>query len=175
MTDAAVFEALFLRGGDVPPGLRAALLGVGVDLDALAPRYPSSTWTAAVDLARSYLAPGAGSIAAAERELGRRCTAGYLTTVTGRLLAEALPVMTFESVLARLGRYVRMGRDDIVVDVVESGPGRARLIVTDTQATRPWFFVGLVEAGLELLDTPFQVSLEPLSGLQFALVVTWAR
>jgi hypothetical protein len=58
--------------------------------------------------------------------------------------------------------------------VVESGPGRARLTVTDRVAMRPWFFVGLVEAGLDRLGTPFRVELEPLSDLHFAIVVTWA-
>lgn len=100
-TQASFFEARFLHGLDTPGELAAALAEIGVDLADLAPRYPSTVWTAAIDLARSYLYATAPSIETADRELGRKFLAGFLRTVPGRLLAAVLPFMTAHSLLLR--------------------------------------------------------------------------
>lgn len=173
-TDGSVFEALFLRGVDTPADLREALLGIGVDLSALQPRYPSMLWIAAIDLARGYLYPTSTSLEPAERELGRKFFAGYLRTVSGKLLGAVLPFMTIASVLHRLPRYVRMGRDDLQIEVREEAPGRVRLLVSDPATARPWFFVGLVEAGLDRLTTPYLLELTSVDAFRFEALVTWS-
>ena len=174
ITEGLVFEALFLRGLDTPPELRRALSGIGVDLDQLAPRYPSTLWIASIDLARSYLYPHASSSEAAERELGRKFMAGFFRTVTGRVLAAVLPFMTISSVAQRLPRYYRMGRNDFVMDVEEVGPREVRIHVADPATARPWFFAGMTEAGLERVGAPFRLEMMPRDTWRFEVSLSWS-
>jgi uncharacterized protein (TIGR02265 family) len=170
-TDASAFEALFIRGVSPPPDLRIALLGIGVDLDGLEMRYSSVQWIAAIDLGRSYLFPGAPSVDEAERELGRKFTAGFLRTLPGRLLGAVLPFMTPESIVHRLPRYVRMGRDDLDLAVERLGERLWRIVITDPATARPNFFAGMMEAGLERLSTPSSVEVQELDELRFELLL----
>ncbi len=173
-TEGFVFESFFLRGLDTPPELRRALLGIGVDLDALLPRYPSPVWIASIDLARSYLYASASSLETAERELGRKFVAGYFRTVVGRMLSAVLPFMTPSSLMHRLPRYVRMGRSDLEIDVEDQSPTSTRLTVADPATARPWFFAGMVEAGLERLGSPCRLNVVQRDTWRFELLVTWS-
>lgn len=173
-TEAFVFESFFLRSLDTPAELRRALLGTGVELDALLARYPSPVWIAAIDLARSYLYAGSSSLEAAERELGRKFLAGYFRTVTGRILSAVLPLMTPSALMQRLPRYVRMRRSDLQIDVEDQGPGVTCLRVCDPATARPWFFAGMVEAGLERLGSPCRLTVVPRDAWRFELLVTRA-
>lgn len=172
-TQAAFFEALFLYGVDTPPELAATLAGIGVDLAELAPRYPSTVWNAAIDLARSYLYATASSKETADRELGRKFLAGFLRTVPGRLLLAVLPFMTARSLLLRSNRYVRLGRDDLTIEFEEGREGGVRLLVVDPATARPFFFAGAVEAALDRTSTATRLIIEPVDAWRFELHVTW--
>ncbi len=173
-SDGLLFEALFLRGVQVTPDLRTALLGIGVDLDRLERRYPSPVWLAAIDLARSYLYAGRLSTHDADHELGRKFLSGFLRSGSGRLLAAVLPFMTIERVLERLPRYVQMGRDDLDVEVTFLEPNLVTIDVVQPTEARPWFFAGMVEAGLDRLSRPHGITVEPGDEYSFSLVVRWA-
>jgi uncharacterized protein (TIGR02265 family) len=165
-TSALAFEGLFLRGLEPSEDLRLALGGIGVELDALEPRYPSTVWIAAIDLARSYLAGVSGDPDVTERLLGRACFDGALRTLSGRLLAVTIPLMTVRSILARLELYLRMGRDDLSVDFHEDAAGYC-LRVTDPATARPQFFAGLVEAALDLTGGRYALTVEPVDECRF--------
>lgn len=173
-TEAAVFEALFLHGLNAPPELVAGLTGIGVDLANLKPKYPSTTWIAAVDVARSYLYPDASSKETADRELGRKFLAGYLRTIPGRLVSAVLPFMSGRSLILRTGRYVRMGRDDMTIEFEEGRDGSVRLLVVDPATARPHFFQGALEAALDRTATASRVSLEQVDAWRFELHVRFA-
>lgn len=173
-TEASFFEALFLHGVECPPELVAALAGIGVELGSLKPRYPSTTWIAAIDLARSYLYPQASSKETADRELGRKFLAGFLRTLPGRLIGAVLPFMTGRSLLMRAGRYSRMGRDDLTVEFEEGAAGAVRLLVVDAATARGHFFQGAVEAALDRTATPTRVVLEPVDAWRFELHIRFA-
>lgn len=172
-SDGLIFEALFLRGLQVTPDLRTALLGIGVNLDQLETRYPAAVWLAALDLARSYLYPQALSLDEADRELGRKFLSGFLRTGSGRLLAAVLPFMTIERVLERFPRYVTMGRDDLEIDVIFVEPTLVRLEIVQPTQARPFFFAGMLEAGLDRLSRPHAITIEPGDAFSFCLVVQW--
>lgn len=164
---------MFIRGVTPPPDLRIALLGIGVDLDALELRYSSVQWIASIDLARSYLFPNAPSVDEAERELGRKFLSGYLRTMSGRLLGAVLPFMTPEAVVQRLPRYVRMGRDDLDLLIEQRSPTSSRIVVTDPATARPFFFAGMVESGLERLSVPTTVTVTSIDDLRFEVLLNY--
>jgi uncharacterized protein (TIGR02265 family) len=170
-TSAMAFEALFLRGLEASEDLRLALGGIGVELDALEPRYPSAVWIAAIDLARSYLAGASGDSEATERRLGRACFDGALRTLSGRLLAVTIPLMSVRSLLARAELYLRMARDDLWVDFDEGASGY-RLRVTDPATARPQFFSGLLEGAMSLVGKPCAIAVEQLDEHRFEVRVT---
>lgn len=156
-TSALAFEALFLVGLPAADDLRLALEGIGVELERLEARYPSPVWIAAIDLARGYVAATDGDADATERRLGRACFEGALRTLSGRLLAVAIPLMSVRSLLSRTGLYLRMGRDDLAVEFDEEAGGYV-LRVTDPAAARPQFFAGLMEAALDRLDVRYSLT-----------------
>lgn len=174
-TEASFFEALFVHGVECPPELVAALAGIGVELGALRPRYPSTTWIAAIDVARSYLYPQASSKELADRELGRKFLAGFLRTIPGRLVGAVLPFMSGRSLLMRAGRYTRLGRDDLSVEFEEGSDGGARLLVVDAATARAHFFQGSVEAALDRTASPSRVTLEEVDAWRFELHVRFAN
>jgi uncharacterized protein (TIGR02265 family) len=172
-SDGLLFEALFLRGVQVTPDLQTALLGIGVNLDQLEPRYPSPVWLASIDLARGYLYAGRLSVEDADRELGRKFLSGFLRSGSGRLLGAVLPFMTIERVLERLPQYVRLGRDDLEVEVTFIEPTLAKVAVTQPTEARPFFSAGLLEAGLDRLSRPHTITVEPGDDYSFSLIVRW--
>jgi uncharacterized protein (TIGR02265 family) len=174
-TFASAFEALFLKVIDTPPELARALSGIDVDLENLQPRYPSTVWVAAIDLARSYLYATSASREVAERELGRKLFAGFVRTVSGRLFGAALPLLTVSRFLRLAGRYVTIVRDDLFVDAEDGHDGGMRLLVVDPAEARPYFFAGTIEASLERLNTPFRIEVHPFDPWRFELHVNWSR
>jgi uncharacterized protein (TIGR02265 family) len=170
-TAGFVFEATFLRGLDCPPALHEALSGIGVELDALEARYPSVTWIAALDLARGYLARPDETAAMVERRVGRALFEGSLLTLPGRLLAAALPHMRPWGLLARTPMYVRMGRDDLVVEVDDADHRCLRLTVQDPASARPWVFRGMVEAALDRIGEPYELEHREVDEWSFDLCV----
>lgn len=172
-TDASVFEALFVRGLDCPIELKVALSGIGVDLENLLAKYPSPVWIASIDLARSYLYAASTSNEAAERELGRKFFAGFVRTITGRLLDAVLPFMTARRLLLRLPRYVRMGREDVFIETEEDADTRLRVLVVDPANARPWFFAGMIEAALDRLREPYRLEIKEVDLWRFEVFVTW--
>lgn len=172
-TEASFFEALCVQGLDCPPELVAALGGIGVDLQSLAPRFPSTTWVAAIDLARSYLYADASSVEAADRELGRKFLAGFLRTIPGRLVAAVLPFMNARTLLARANRYGRLGRDDMTVEYEDGRDGGGRLLVVDPATARPYFFQGMFDAALDRTATPSRTTLELVDAWRFELHVSF--
>lgn len=169
-TSALAFESLFVEGLPADDDLRLALEGIGVELENLEPRYPSSVWIAAIDLARGYLAASDGDADVTERRLGRACFDGVLRTLSGRLLAVVIPLLSVRSLLARTGLYMRMGRDDLTVDFDEEGAGYV-LRVTDPTSARPQFFAGLMEAALDQLEVGYTLTAHQLDEHRFEVRV----
>ncbi|MEW5737353.1 MAG: DUF2378 family protein [Myxococcota bacterium] len=172
-TEDSHFEALFLHGLDTPPELRAALATIGVDLERLVKRYPSTLFNASVDLARSYLYATASSREAADRELGRKFAAGFMRTIPGKLLNVALPFLSIRALLSRLPRYARLGRDDLTVETEPGQDGGLRLLVVDPATARPFFFLGALEQALDRLSQPYRTTLVQVDAWRFEVHVTW--
>ena len=86
---ASVFEALARVVVARDPGLSAALLGIGVDLEHLDAGYPVETWKAATGLVAERVFPDK-SPKVAEYRLGQEIIREYANTLVGRALIATL-------------------------------------------------------------------------------------
>jgi uncharacterized protein (TIGR02265 family) len=146
--DGSLFEALFHL--HAPTGVLAEKLqGLGVGVDhARARRYRPEQWRDALLLYRDHLFP-LDFTPAGFRKLGFALGQSYGSTLSGRLLSLALPMLSPMQLLRRWPRFVRMGRTDVDIDIAEHGP-RAVVITSRDPVDVP------MELNLGLLDFVFE-------------------
>lgn len=114
--DGSLFEALFrLRAPNGELGAQLAKLGVQLKSPA---RHRADQWAAALELYRLHLYPQ-DMEAVGARKLGTALAEAYVTTIPGRLLLIALPMLSPLQWLRRWPRFIRMGRTDVTIDVAE--------------------------------------------------------
>jgi uncharacterized protein (TIGR02265 family) len=146
--DGSLFEALFHL--HAPTGeLVTKLAALGIDVaHARSQRYRPEQWRDAVLVYRDHLFP-LDFTPAGFRKLGYALGQSYGTTLSGRLMVLALPMLSPLQLLRRWPRFVRMGRTDVVLDITELGP-RAAVITSRDPVDVP------MELNLGLLDFVFE-------------------
>jgi len=142
-------EGLFIRGlsGQVTPGLKSQLRGIGVDLDRrLLPVYPFSVWCACVRVAAQELY-GRLAPEAAYHQLGERMVDGYQRTVWGRAQFNMLKLVGPRRVIGRAQQSFRSGNNYTLIRIQEVGPLCLELHVNEEGPTRH-LMQGAMLAGL---------------------------
>jgi uncharacterized protein (TIGR02265 family) len=142
-------EGLFIRGlsGQVTPGLKNHLRGMGVDLDRkLLPAYPFSTWCSCVRVAARDLY-GNEPPERSYSMLGERMVDGYRTTVLGRALFSVLQLLGPRRVISRAQQSFRSGNNYTEIRIQELGPRQLELWVNEAGPTR-YLMQGAMLAGL---------------------------
>jgi uncharacterized protein (TIGR02265 family) len=142
-------EGLFIRGlsGQVTPGLKNHLRGVGVDLDRkLLPAYPFPIWCSCVRVAARELY-GRMPQEAAYHQLGERMVDGFRTTMWGRALFSLLRMLGPRRVIGRAQQSFRSGNNYTEIRIRELGPLCLELCVNEEGPTRH-LMQGAMLAGL---------------------------
>jgi uncharacterized protein (TIGR02265 family) len=123
--DGSLLEALFrVKAPDA--ALAAKLRALDIDATHLATHYRASQWSAVVELYRHHLFPtDLGDVG--HRKLGWALANAFGGTLTGRLLIATLPLLNPMQLLRRWPRFVRMGRTDVTLNVVEIDARSVRL------------------------------------------------
>lgn len=144
--DGSLFEALFRLAA--PEGaLGARLLELEVPPDAKSHRFTAQQWLETLKVYRAHLFPG--DEADGFRRLGRALASAFGATFSGRLILLALPMLSPLQLLRRWPRFVRVGRTDVELEVLELDP-RAVVIVSRDPVNVP------MDVNLGLLDYVFE-------------------
>jgi uncharacterized protein (TIGR02265 family) len=106
--ESSVIEAIFLRGLDTPPPLRAELKALGIDLERLELRYPAQTFAAALRLARLQCF-ASDPEPEAYRKMGRAFLSGFLSTLIGRVAGAVMHLLSARQLLERAPRQMKLG------------------------------------------------------------------
>jgi uncharacterized protein (TIGR02265 family) len=142
-------EGLFIRGlsGQITPGLKSQLRGVGVDLDRkLLPAYPFPTWGSCVAVVVRELY-GRQPFEVAYRELGERMVDGYRETMWGRPLFSVLQLLGPRRVIGRAQQSFRSGNNYTEIRSRVLSPLCQELWVNEAGPTR-YLMQGALLAGL---------------------------
>lgn len=174
LTNFSMFEALFVRRLAPTGAFAAELKAAGFDPESPQPKYPTATWVHCLEIARRHRWATATETEA-YHQLGREFSRGFLETISGRLIAAALPYMTPKSWLGRLASYFRMGREDtrLSFDVVEAHEGFSRIKVHNPSRVPGGFVAGIIEVGFEHLRRPVSIDVTQATPTDYELVVRW--
>lgn len=169
-------EGLFARTfpDGVPPGLKAELRAVGVDLDKpLLPAYPAPVWSRIIALGARAAFPEAPR-EVAWRQLGERMIDGYQDSRIGRAMFSMLQLLGPRRMLQRAQKNFRSGNNYTEVRVSDVSPTQMELWFNETDDVLRHFTVGLVLAGMRAggADEP-QVELHHTDARGFTLRASW--
>ena len=142
-------EGLLLKGLEIPPGLRAELRALGIDLDRpLLPAYPAELWHRALHLVAQRLYPELG-FAEAYRKMGERTVYGLEATLLGKAMIAMAKLVGPRRTLLRLPNSVKSGLNFAQLEAKELAPN------TFVLTSQPYmgygeFMQGSVSAAIDL-------------------------
>jgi uncharacterized protein (TIGR02265 family) len=169
--DSSLFEALF-RVKPPDEALTAQLHALGIDAAHLASHYRAAQWRAVVELYRHHLFPDdLGSVG--HRKLGLALANAFGGTLTGRLLAATLPLLNPMQLLRRWPRFVRMGRTDVTLNVVELGERSVRLESFDPVDVPMEVNFGLLEYCFERMGERVELKIVSHEAEQYVVHCSW--
>lgn len=156
------------------PALERQLAGLGIELRALRPSYPSPVVKQAVDAVAEHLfAELAG--APAQRSVGKLFIAGYGKTFVGAAMLAMMRVIGPRLTLERMQRNFRTGTNFIVTQFTSLGPLSAQVWFNDS-AGMPEFYAGIIEAGAAYTGArDSKVSCRPHDDGSCTIQVDWAE
>jgi len=175
MTDNSAFEGMFARALKPTGQFLEELKAVGYDPAKPQIRYPSSVWSASLEVARRHCF---ASLARDEgmRALGRRFVEGWFETIAGRFMAAAMPLVGTAGVINRLPRYWATVRKDTKVEVHREDERRWRIVYRDAHLN-PEFCAGIIQAAGKHTKSTHDVQLDvkiPVRTAEgFELLVTY--
>lgn len=169
--EGSLFEGLFRA---FPPTAAevTALKACQVDPARLEPRYRSTDWARALDAMRASRFP-ALSVDEGFRAVGRAFAEGFTTTLGGKMVLAAVPLLTVPTLLNRWPRFVKLGRSDVEYTATRDGERAITLWSRDQACVSAWFSVGILDYILERMRSTAQVRVELTSPQEFLLHYTW--
>ncbi len=168
----SLLEALFARQLKPTGDFAHALLKIGVDANRLEPKYSAEQWVSAQQLAASF-AFAHLTTEMAHRQVGRVLMNGFLSTLAGRLIEVALPLMSVRQFLLRTPRFMRMGVPSELVSVSELGDKNMRVEVANAVGSSADAYAGVLEVGIEKLKATPNIRVEVERAGYVALDVKW--
>jgi uncharacterized protein (TIGR02265 family) len=168
----SLLEALFVRQLKPAGEFAEALLKRGVDVHRLETKYSAEQWVSSQQLAATF-AFGHLPTEEAHRQVGRALMQGFLGTLSGRLIAVALPLMSVRQFLLRTPRFMKMGVPVETVSVSEQGERNMRIEVANSVGSRGDVYAGVLEVGIEKLKATPHISVEKEGAGFVALGVRW--
>ncbi|WP_370458977.1 DUF2378 family protein [Aggregicoccus sp. 17bor-14] len=147
LTYGSVVEGLLRHGlqGQVPPGLRARLQRIGVDVERpLLPAYPLPVWLHCLWAIIEELYPGQPP-EQAFRALGARTTEGYSHTLVGRAIGVLTRMLGPRRTVLRIPQLLASTDNWSRVEVLERGPCHFELWHNAALGT-PGYLEGVLEA-----------------------------
>jgi uncharacterized protein (TIGR02265 family) len=145
-----MFEALFVRALRPDAAFADELRDHGFDVAHVYSEYPTRVWCECIKVARRR-AWASSSDTDAWREMGRAFVNGYLDTLTGKLIAVAVPFLSPEMLLKRMERYLTLGRSDLRFVLTQVAPKHMHAELEDPYLVSPDFLAGMLLAGFERL------------------------
>ncbi|HVE86282.1 MAG TPA: DUF2378 family protein, partial [Myxococcales bacterium] len=142
-TDKNAFEGLFVRLLKPEGAFAADLRAIGYDLDHPQPRYPSSVFLAALNVAHRHVYPEL-SREDAHRLLGLRFSSRYMETVLGRVIRSLGLTLGAERILMRLPKIVALANPGIQAQAQKLSSSEYRLIFHG-DSLAPDFIAGAME------------------------------
>lgn len=118
--DYSVFEGLFVRVFNPDAKFAEDLKAIGFDLKHPQLRYPAKVWHDALQVAHRHVYP-AMKKEEAHRELGRRFIEGFFSTITGKVIAVALPFLGADALIKRIPKFSSMASRGTEVAVRKEG------------------------------------------------------
>lgn len=169
-----MFEALFVRALQPDAAFAAELRDHGFDVAHVYGEYPTKVWCECIKVARRRAFPQA-SDADAYREMGRVFVRGYLDTLTGKLIAVAVPFLSAEALLKRMERYLTLGRSDLRFVLTPVAPKHMHAELDDPYLVPAEFLAGMLVEGFERLRvSSSHVEVKDLGGGKSELEIRWS-
>ncbi|MBK7861059.1 MAG: DUF2378 family protein [Archangiaceae bacterium] len=157
-TDHNTFEGLFRRGLDLKDeAFKAELRTVGYDMDKPQLRYPTPVWRAALEVARRRLY-SQFSPEQAYWELGRISVGGFFSTIKGRFVSAALPLLGLDAFVKSLPRFFSTTRPDLVIKVFPEAEPRTWKVTFFDQFPLPEFSGAIISAGVDRIAPELKVT-----------------
>ncbi|MFO0598765.1 MAG: DUF2378 family protein [Myxococcaceae bacterium] len=166
--DGSVFEALF-RVAAPEGALGAKLEALGIALDPGGRRFSAQQWLGALHAYREALFPGPDGF----RQLGAALARAFGDTFSGRLILIALPMLSPLQLLRRWPRFVRVGRTDVVLEVVELGERAVAIDSIDPVEVPMELNLGLLEHVFSLLGERPTYEVQPRGPGEARVIVRW--
>ena len=164
---AQIIDAFFTElGPQLTPALREKIKKAGIDLGKpLQPAYPVATFEDAMEVAARELMAHL-PLHEAFTELGRMQIRAFSQTFIGRatLPVFKLLVRDHERMLKVMTRGFRQANNYVETRVERLGDGHYRLWFNDA-GQYPEIFLGLLEAGADMLGAPCDVRISERDGL----------
>jgi uncharacterized protein (TIGR02265 family) len=154
-----MFEAVFDWSLQPTGAFADALVDVGYVASRPELNYPSTTWRAALEVARRFAFADCADDAA-WLELGRACSRGWFHTPLGPVFTEILPVLPPRAFFSRLEAYARLGRTDTRVTVLELLGDRVSFRHEDPVGVDMHFTQGALEHPLKVMGLRFEGHVE---------------
>ena len=175
-TNHSMFEALFDRRLKPTGEFARRLAAAGYDPKRALAKYPTQVWITCLELARADRWPTLDP-RDAYRQIGVEFTRGFLETLSGKLVAAAVPFMTPRTYLRRLASYIRLGRSDeaFAFDLVRDEEGAVDIVVHNPAAVPGGFVAGMIDVGFEKLKTKPDIAIEQKTPYDYRLEVRWKR
>ena len=169
--DSSLFEAL-IRIKVPDAALTEKLRALGVDPTNLAASYRATQWRAVIDVYREHLYPQ-DLAPVGHRKLGWALANAFGGTLTGRLLGATLPLLNPMQLLRRWPRFVRMGRTDVTLNVVELDHRSVRLESSDPVDVPMELNFGLLEYCFERMGERLELKTLSHVGGDAVVLCSW--
>lgn len=169
--DGSLVEALLrLLPRDTATVQRLAALGLDPDT-AGKTRFTAEQWRTAVELARDVLF--GADLATGYRRLGHALATAYGSTLAGKLMVLALPMLSPMQLLRRWPRFVRVGRTDVELDVTEVDERCVVITSRDPVDVPMELNLGLLDFVFEALGHRPRYEVATLPGGEVAVTIRW--
>jgi len=147
-TDNSVFEGLFSKLLQPQGAFKADLRAAGYDVDNPEIRYPTSVLLACLDVAARHVHPEL-SREEAHRQLGRRFSNRYLTTILGRIIRTLIFALGVDKFIMQMPKIVALSTTALGAEVKKLPTPGEYLIVFRGESQSPDFIAGAFEGGAQ--------------------------
>jgi uncharacterized protein (TIGR02265 family) len=132
------------------------------------PRYPAKVWHDALEVAHRHLYPSMKR-EAAHRELGRKFIEGFFSTITGKVIAVALPFLGADALIKRIPKFSSMAARGI--EVTARREGDTWVLTYKDPYPDPDFVAGVLEGNVNRTNNLRAIDIRNRSASGYELVI----
>ena len=169
---AVVFESLFIHQLKAEGAFLADLKAAGFDPAAIQTDYPHHVLNACVAVAHKHLYPEL-SHEEARWKIGARFTHGVSSTLLGKVILSALPLIGPVRYLKRVPEHMKVDDSGLEATCTIVSAREGRLDFQGNPEVDPEFIAGMVEEGVKLTRVEPQVQLVKHVPGRFSLHIRW--